>query len=142
METVLRGALAGAVATGAMSTLMLAARRAGLLGQQPPEAIVRQVGRVVGTEPPVPLARALAAAAHVGFGAAGGAVYALLPRRGPATAVALSLAIWAGSYEGWVPALGALPPAHDDRSDRQAVMVAAHVVYGLVLSPVERRLER
>lgn len=140
MEQALRGAAAGLVATGAMSAVMLAARRAGLLGRQPPEAIVRRTGRLLGAEPRAPLAGVLGAAAHVAFGAGTGAAYALLPRRGPGTAVALALAVWAVSYEGWVPALGALPPAHRDRPDRPLVMVAAHVVHGLVLAGAERRL--
>jgi hypothetical protein len=41
-----------------------------------------------------------------------------------------------------VPLLGALPPAHLDDRRRQASMVAAHVVYGLVLGAVTARRRR
>ena len=139
-----RGVAAGTVGTGVMSALMLAAGRAGLLGRQPPEAIVRQAGALVGAEPRGRTADVLASAAHVGFGAVTGAAYALLPpaRRPVSRAVLVSLGVYAGSYAGWVPALGALPPADDDRTDRQVVMAAAHVVYGAVLGTLDDRWRR
>ena len=128
--TLAQGALAGGIATVAMSGVMLAGGQ--LVGRQPPEAIVEQaVSRTTGTPPPRDVTRLLAAAAHLGFGAALGAAYALLPRRVPG--VAVSLAVWALSYEGWVPALGALPRASRDEPGRPAVMVAAHVVHGAVM---------
>ena len=142
-----QGALAGGVATVAMSGVMLAGGR--LVGRQPPEAIVdAAVARTTGSPPPRDVTKLLAAAAHLGFGAALGAVYALLPRRVPGPAVAL--AVWALSYEGWVPALGALPPASQDRAGRPAVMIAAHVVQGTVMqalapepvTPTRRRPRR
>ena len=52
------------------------------------------------------------------------------------------LSVWAVSYQGWVPALGILPKASEDRPARPAVMVAAHVVYGAVLGALEQRLRR
>ena len=69
---------------------------------------------------------------------------ALLPDRGAGVArgVALSLAVYAASYQGWVPVLGALPPATRDRCDRQAVLVGAHVVFGAVLGPLDGRSRR
>ncbi len=139
-----RGAAAGAVATAAMSALMLAAGRTGRMGRQPPEAIVRQAGALAASEPRGRLADALAVAAHLGFGAGTGAAYALLPRsrRPVLRGVAVAQAVWAVSYAGWVPVLGALPPAHRDRPTRQAVMVAAHVVYGAVLGALDDRWRR
>src|SRR5688572_7121377 len=111
VDALTRGAGAGAVATAAMSAVMLAAGRAGLMGRQPPEAIVRQAGTRAAVEPHGRLADALAVVAHLAFGAGTGAAYALLPRsRRPALrGVAVAEAVWAVSYAGWVPALGALP---------------------------------
>ncbi len=141
-ERVARGAVAGGVATVAMSAVMLAGAR--LVGRQPPEAIVdAAVARTTGSSPPRDVTQLLAAAAHLGFGAALGAGYALLPRRVPGVSVAL--AVWVLSYEGWVPALGALPRASQDRAGRPAVMIAAHVVHGSVmqaLAPEPVRPER
>jgi hypothetical protein len=141
IDAVGRGAAAGAVATAAMSALMLVAGRTGLMGRQPPEAIVRRAGELAAVEPRGRLADALAAVAHLGFGVGTGAAYALLPpSRGPvARGMAVGTAVYAVSYAGWVPALGALPRADRDRPPRQAAMVAAHVVYGAVLGALDDR---
>jgi hypothetical protein len=144
IDVLVRGAAAGAVATAGMSALMLAAGRAGLVGRQPPEAIVRQAGALTAVEPRGRLADALAVVAHLGFGAGTGAAYALLPasRRPVLRGVLVGEAVYAVSYAGWVPALGALPRATRDRTARQAVMVAAHLVYGAVLGALDDRWRR
>lgn len=144
MEALTRGAAAGAVATAAMSALMLAAGRAGLMGRQPPEAIVRQAGALTAGEPRGRLADALAAVAHLGFGAGTGVAYALLPPSGRPVlrGAAVGELVYAVSYAGWVPALGALPPADRDRPPRQVTMAAAHLVYGAVLGALDDRWRR
>ena len=184
MTDVVRGAGAGAVATVAMSAVMLAAGRLGMVGRQPPEAIVRRAGQLGGAEPRGRAAGVLASLAHLGFGAGTGAAYALLPptARPVLRAVGVSLGVYAASYAGWVPGGGggggpppaappppprgggrrpggggpavappppraaAAPPAAPpppppprDRTDRQAVMAAAHVVYGAVLGALDAR---
>ena len=141
----LRGGAAGAVGTAAMTAVMLAAGRAGLVGRQPPEAITRTaVERTTGVEPRGATADALSSVAHLGFGVVSGAVYAALPapKAVPplARGASYGLAVWAVSYLGWVPRLlGAMPPAEDDRRDRVAVMIAAHVLYGGVLGALDAR---
>ena len=137
---VVRGAAAGLVATGAMSAVMWAFREP--MGEQPPDAIVKHVARGVGATPTERQADAMAVAAHVGFGASIGAAYALLPRVGSplGRGVVTALAVYVTSYQGWVPALGILPPATRDKPGRPRVMVAAHVVFGAVLGAVEDRL--
>lgn len=145
MRTALvRGATAGVVATTAMSALMLAVGRAGFMGRQPPEAVVRRAGALADAEPQGRVADALATVAHVAFGAATGAAYALLPRSGRPVlrGVAVGELVYAVSYAGWVPALGALPPADRDRPARQVAMAAAHVVYGAVLGALDDRWRR
>lgn len=140
----LHGAGSGVAATVVMSAVMLAAGRLGLVGRQPPEAVVRRAGDLVGAEPRGRTAALLASAAHLGFGASVGAAYALLPLRRPGAApgVLTALAVWASSYAGWVPALGALPRPDQDRSDRQAVLAVSHVVYGAVLGCLDERARR
>jgi hypothetical protein len=141
----LRGSVAGAVGTAAMSALMLAAGRAGLIGRQPPEAIARTATRrVTGAEPHGDTANVLSSVSHLGFGVASGALYAALPAPDvvppPVRGAAFGVAVWAASYLGWVPrVLGALPSAEDDRDDRVAVMIAAHLVYGGVLGALDAR---
>ena len=141
IEALTRGAAAGAVATAAMSAVMLAAGRAGLMGRQPPEAIVRQAGRLTAGEPRGRLADVLAVGAHLAFGAGTGAAYALLPRsaRPALRGMAAGELVYAVSYAGWVPALGALPAADRDRPPRQVVMATAHLVYGAVLGALDDR---
>jgi hypothetical protein len=126
-----------------MTGVMLAADRAGHLGYPPPQAISEQTVQLAsGSRPAAPTGRALGLVAHLGFGATVGAVYALLPRLGGPLprGISWALAVYAASYQGWVPAMGALPPASRDRRDRVAVMVAAHVVYGAVLGRAEHTL--
>lgn len=144
LSGIARGGLAGAAATVVMSAVMLAAGRVGLMGGQPPEAIVRRVGQLTGREPQGSSADALASVLHLAFGAGTGAAYGLLPRsrRPVLRGVLTGLAVYTASYAGWVPALGALPEADHDRRDRQTVMTAAHVVYGAVLGALDDRWRR
>jgi hypothetical protein len=137
---IVRGAVAGTVATGAMSALMLAAGRR--MGEQPPDAIAKKAAHFVGADPSESQADAMAVGLHIGFGATVGAVYALLPRVGPpvARALAVSMAVYAAASQGWVPSMRILPPADEDRPARQKTMIAAHVVYGVVLGLTEDRL--
>ncbi len=140
MHPLLRGAAAGSAATTAMSAVMLAFRTQ--MGTQPPVAIATSAAHAVGAEPTEPQADVLASVSHVAFGILGGAGYALLPRVGPPwlRGVVTAVGIWVFAYQGWVPALGILPPATKDRPERPAAMIAAHVVYGAVLGELEDRL--
>ncbi|GIH73708.1 hypothetical protein Plo01_01370 [Planobispora longispora] len=132
------------LATAAMSVVMVAGDRAGLMRDQPPKRITRAF--LPGNRHrPKPGEGVLGALAHAGFGAAGGALFGLLARghRPPVPAgVGYALAIWLASYQGWVPALGILPPISRDRPGRVAVMGAGHVVYGAALAAAMSRLNR
>jgi hypothetical protein len=132
-----------------MSMVMLAAGRAGAMGDQPTERLTDTVFGAAGIGNASEGERDVAASlAHLSFGAGGGAAFALLHRRlrlplpSVAQGVAFGLAVWAVSYQGWIPALGILPPADDDRPGRRRAMIAAHVVYGGVLGAVEARVAR
>lgn len=147
-RTALTGAGAGSVATVAMSALMLAAQKAGLEGEQPPEAIVEAVLDAGDVDRSERTENALASVGHLAFGASCGAVYALLRRwldtPGPEVGhgAGFGLAVWAVSYQGWIPALGILPPPRRDRSDRQITMVLGHLVYGAILGALVGRTRR
>ncbi len=131
----LDGLVGGILATGAMSALMLAARRAGLTGELPPRRIAGRLLRGEGRKE----RNALAIAGHVGFGAAIGALFALLqrrlsPRRGAVPGgIGFATVVWFVSYQGWVPALRIMPPATRDRPGRPVTMLVAHWVYGETL---------
>jgi hypothetical protein len=141
------GAAAGAVATFPMSGVMLAASKARLLGEPPPKKITRAATRrlapaVARHEAPLDLA---SIAAHLGFGAAMGALYSVaLGRRRPTmlSGVAFGTAVWAVSYAGWVPAAGVMPEPSDDRRGRPASMVVSHWVFGASLASALRMLPR
>jgi hypothetical protein len=135
---VLTGARAGAEATVAMSAVMLAARRVGLLPKQPPQQLAETAGRrLLGWVPETSAARRLLGAVnHLAVGVAAGAAYAAVRPRSapePASGLVYGLGVWLFGYAGVMPALGALPPAHRDDRSRVAVMVGAHVVYGVAL---------
>jgi uncharacterized membrane protein YagU involved in acid resistance len=50
------------------------------------------------------------------------------------------LAVWAGSYLGWLPAAGILRPATRHPWRRNLLMIIAHVIWGVTLGEVVRKL--
>ena len=72
---------------------------------------------------------------HFLFGAAAGALYYLLPERlrTPPASVGYACLVWAASYFGWVPVFKFLAPASRHPARRNALMIAAHVVWGAAL---------
>jgi hypothetical protein len=147
-QRMLRGAAAGAVATAPMSVLMLAAQKLGLMGRQPPAKITDSMLDQLDVDASPLQRQLLAVAAHVGFGAAAGALFGLLRRRrrrGARAAVegaTFGTAVWATSYAGWVPAFGIMPPPTRDRFGRPPTMLIAHWVFGTTLGLVLARLRR
>lgn len=142
LQSCAAGAVAGLVATGVMSLVMITAQRLARYGKQPPQRIVEETLRAATQKPPrEEVSRVLAVPAHFAFGAVAGALFAWLGSRLPRRVslvwpgVAYGMAIWAASYtrKGWVPALGIMPPAERDRPGRVEGMIAAHVVFGSVL---------
>jgi hypothetical protein len=127
----LRGAAAGLAATAAMSSVMTASERVGVLRGQPPRLLVDRFAPALGDRG----AGRAATMLHAVIGAGAGAVFAeLVPRRrSPARGVLYGLVLWVIGYEGVVPALGVLPLAHRDDRGRVLTMLAAHVVFGAVL---------
>ena len=85
-------------------------------------------------------------AAHFGYGAAAGAAY--IPFAGksglaPAAEGALfGLAVWGGSYLGVMPATGLYSSAKDEPAARNALMIAAHLVWGASLGVIYDALRK
>jgi hypothetical protein len=135
------GLVSGVAATGAMSVAFGIARLAGAIGRLPPRLLLDRLVPSLPEQARGPLEWAL----HFGYGAAAGATYAVAARpgrRGALTGTLFGLAVWLVGYEGWVPMVGALPPAHHDRRGRAGTILLAHVVYGAALGAVGRRLSR
>lgn len=123
------GALGGLFATVVMSAGFLAAQRVGAIDKLPPRLIVdRFLPRLSSRS-----SRVIATVAHLGYGAVAGAAYGALRGRSIRSAVGFGLAVWATSYEFWVPAARVLPPAHRDDRSRAVTIVIAHLIYGFVL---------
>ncbi|MEV4223022.1 DUF6789 family protein [Nonomuraea sp. NPDC049725] len=142
MRDLVNGAVSGTLATVAMSGVMVAGEKAGLMRGQPPKHIAR--GLLPGSKHRrKPGEGVLGALAHLGFGAGAGAAFALLTRgrtRRAPLAVGYALTIWVVSYSGWAPRLSQLPPIGRDAPGRPAVMAAGHVVYGTTLAFLLNRL--
>jgi uncharacterized membrane protein YagU involved in acid resistance len=139
------GAFDGVVATAAMSAVMAAATAAGALGEPPPAKVT---GKALEAADAAPVSgRALGVLSigtHASFGACLGALFeaVVAPRvtRAPTIAgAAFGLLVWIGSYAGWMPALGIIPPPHRDRSGRPTAMILSHLVYGGVLGALAAR---
>lgn len=132
MKPLIFGALAGLAATMAMTAFMRRAHRHLPLDEQyplPPREIVDHTIHVEREE----AARTATVLSHFGFGALAGSLYALSPVNrlgGPS----YGLGVWAASYLGWLPAFRILAPATEHPIQRNLLMLAAHVVWGAVLS--------
>lgn len=140
----IRGALDGFIATVPMTAVMFGAQRLGLLGELPPKKITRKaldalhVGRTRETT------KALTGVNHLAFGAGCGALYAMFApgtrvATGALPGITYALGVWLGSYQGWVPAAGIMPPISRDYPGRARTMAFAHVVFGGVLGMLTAR---
>ena len=146
---VFEAAAAGLLATLPMTAVMEAAYRVLPREEQyplPPRQITDRLAEETGTAPHLDEGQrvVLTLASHFGYGAAAGAAYAPFgrwsPLPAPLTGAAYGVGVWAGSYLGWLPALGILRPATEAPRGRVALMVGAHVVWGAALGMVAQRL--
>jgi uncharacterized membrane protein YagU involved in acid resistance len=154
------GVLSGLAATIPMTALMEALHRQ--LPQReryplPPREITQRLSRRAGVshEMDEPQHQTLAIVSHFAYGAATGGLYAILadllrpavqdtplppPARGAAQGMAYGLLVWAASYLGLLPALGILAPATKHPPRRNALMIAAHLVWGATLGALVETL--
>jgi uncharacterized membrane protein YagU involved in acid resistance len=149
LATTLAGAVGGFVATAPMSVAMELMHRRLPWHERyplPPSQIVSKVAHEVGLRKHIDKDEhiALTLLAHFGYGAGTGAVYAPLLSRAPLPAaikgILFGMCVWAASYLGLLPGLGILRPATEHPARRNALMIAAHVVWGAVLGAVTERL--
>ena len=145
-----RGAAADTADTVPTSILMLAAQKAALMEKQLPEKITEAALDEAVQEPveeavDEPVENILSVVNHLAFGAAAGATFGIIRRDelpDIGQGIAFGIAVWAVSYQGWIPALNILPPPQRDRRGRPTSMVAAHVVFGAVLGDLVGRFDR
>ena len=145
----LSGAAAGCIATLPMSVSMLIGW--GLLPKRekyhlPPRMITEEISERVRIEQHLGENEliGLTIFSHFGYGALSGAVYALfeqgVPMHSSLKGALSGVAIWMGSYLGWLPAMGILSPATRHPWRRNLMMIIAHVIWGVTLGEVTRKL--
>lgn len=138
---IVHGAMRGTIGAMAMTGLRSFTVSAGLVEEPPPRAILRQKSKGLFRILPKRLRRAGQEVFHWGFGAAGGAVFAMLPENVRMKAWAgpvWGLGIWLGFELAAAPALG-LSQAKKPRPLDRVTLAADHLVYGLVLAELRPR---
>jgi uncharacterized membrane protein YagU involved in acid resistance len=142
IRQVLIGALAGLGATIPMTVGMEAMFR--FLPKReryplPPRQIAMALAEEVGVKEQLtePARTTVTLAAHFGYGAATGAIYApmAIENRWPPLVggIGFGLAVWAASYLGLLPAVRLLSPATEHPLRRNALMITGHIVWGVTL---------
>lgn len=138
---ILLGAIAGFAATVAMTSTMMRIHRELPRKERyplPPREIAQALLPHSDDDGVV---RDTAVVAHFLYGAATGAlVGAVHPAPTVRQGAAAGVAIWAGSYLGWVPATGILKPASRHPPRRNALMIGAHLVWGGATALILREL--
>lgn len=78
---------------------------------------------------------------HFAYGAASGALLGMANvALGPVSGASAGLSIWLGSYMGWIPGVDLLKPAAKHPWRRNLLMLASHVVWGVVTARAMREL--
>jgi uncharacterized membrane protein YagU involved in acid resistance len=149
-STLLNGALAGFMASLPMSVAMLIMHR--LLPEHeqyplPPHEITAELAEKADREEHLnePEHTMATTVSHFAYGAVTGTLYAATAKHmfpNPAIGGAVfGLAVWAGSYLGWLPALGILSSATEHPPRRNALMITAHLIWGSVTGILVDQLE-
>jgi uncharacterized membrane protein YagU involved in acid resistance len=147
MNRLLLGALAGIAGTFAMTAAVRAMHRRLPAAERyplPPREII-EGGLPAATKRSLEEhgRQSATLAAHFGYGAATGALYALVrPRGGILPGAAYGVLVWTVSYFGIMPGLRILRPAHEHPGRRNALMIAAHLVWGSTMALTLQELER
>jgi uncharacterized membrane protein YagU involved in acid resistance len=137
MKQIATGAVAGLVATAAMTAVMTSLFRMLPRRDRYPLPPVEIVSRLIGRR----ASPAVSLLAHFAYGALTGALWGRLRTARLAAGAAYGLAVWGASYLGWLPALGILKPATRHPPARNALMLLAHLAWGATLAAATRRLK-
>ena len=146
-KQLIKGAVAGLVATVPMTIFMRSAWR--MLPRRekyplPPRLITRRLTKETGIDPKLDADQLtwLTLTLHFLFGAAAGSVYGVIEPRVPLDETVkgslMGVAVWSGSYLGWIPAFHILPPATEHPWRRNVLMIVAHLVWGIALGLATR----
>jgi uncharacterized membrane protein YagU involved in acid resistance len=147
MNKVLTGAIAGMAATAPMTVAMTEMHKLLPPAEQyplPPRVITENVLAAADAETEAAGHKTkLTIANHFAYGSAMGAIYgaglgALDVKPSVPNGVGFGLGVWAVSYLGLLPAVGLFPSASQQPARRNALMIAAHVVWGASLALLQR----
>jgi putative membrane protein len=131
--------LAAFIGTAAMTVAMLLMHRALPRYQQkplPPYHISMHVAERVGLRKRMDEDQRFATTMllHFGYGTIVGSLYAPFQRIVSGASIfkgmLFGVIVWGGSYLGWLPATGLLSSAKHHAASRNALMIAAHLVWG------------
>ena len=134
-------ALRGAIAAMAMTGMRVVTVGLDLLPKDPPEEIFEDALPHLLELVPHEYREEAIELAHWGFGALGGATFALLPaalRRHRWSGPAYGIGAWSFFESVLAPMLGLRKPSERPTSERAAI-IADHVLYGLVVAAGPRR---
>ncbi|MFW6076011.1 MAG: DUF6789 family protein [Chloroflexota bacterium] len=152
LSSVIRGALAGLIATGPMTISMIIMHR--YLGATeryplPPREITARIvaGREArtGKEMSESAWTTLTLASHLSYGVATGAIFGIIEDRTPTPltvkGIIWGMIVWAGSYLVLLPALRILKPATEHPGSRNILMIVAHLIWGATLGLMVEQLK-
>jgi uncharacterized membrane protein YagU involved in acid resistance len=152
MNSLINSGLAGFLATAPMTLVIFGGRALRLLRTPPPVQITANAQWRLANDEDAPedipgsVFQASWLLSHFSYGASCGSLYPLLDplllRPLVLRGLAYGLAVRGVSYINLMPQLRLYSPVREDRLSRTAVMIAAHVVYGVALSVLERQLVR
>jgi uncharacterized membrane protein YagU involved in acid resistance len=146
----LRGAVAGFMGTAPMSSSMLIGWRLLLERERyhlPPRLVTEKIVQRLGLKNRIREQGLLGLSifSHFAYGAVFRALYALFEHRIPLHSrlkgAIAGLALWTGSYLGWLPAMGILTPATRHPWRRNLLMIIAHVIWGVTLGETLRKID-
>lgn len=145
------GLLAGFLATLPMTVFMILLFRRLPRKEQyplPPRQIAMDLAEKAGVKPRLEETErtGLTLLSHFAYGTVMGALYSLLVGKVPGPSLlkgmAFGLLVWAGSYLVLLPALGILRSAAHHPLRRNALMIAAHIVWGVFLGLIVQALTK
>jgi len=140
-QGLLTAGIRGAVGAMAMTGVRSLTTSLGLVDQTPPEALLQEKAGGLMAKIPADRQQVVTELTHWGIGLATGAGFALLPakwRRHQWSGAAYGLTVMTGFEAGIAPLLG-LSRAGQARPMERLLLVADHLLWGIVLSPPRHR---
>lgn len=143
MRRVLFGALAGLSASMTTTTVMRAALNHFPVDKRRPLPHREAADSVLGGKWDEERREEAALAAHLAIGAAAGALMPLVNRKTSVTqGAAYGLGVGVLNYLGWIPAVQLIADDYEPPVRRNALMAAAHVVWGALAANIFTGLEK